>query len=66
MAPKKLMIAVLEYWHGNLLLIFDCKMNQKDQNSVPKIKAITPIVHLSAVPLDASFTPECTATGAED
>lgn len=50
------MIAVLEYWHGYLLLILDCKMNQEDQKRVPKIKAITPIVHFSGVLVAASFT----------
>jgi len=56
MAPKKLMIAVLEYWHGYLLLILDCKMNQEDQKRVPKINAITPIVHFSGVLVATSFT----------
>lgn len=59
MAPKKLMIAVLEYWHGYLLLILDCKIYQEDQKSVPKIKAMTPIVHFSGVLVDDNFTDDC-------
>lgn len=47
MAPKKDMMAVLEYWHGYLFPMFDCKRNQEDQDSVPITRAIEPIVHLS-------------------
>lgn len=49
MAPKKVMMAVLEYWQGYLFPIFDCKINQKDQKRVPIIKAITPMVHFCVV-----------------
>ena len=56
MAPKKDMMAVLEYWHGYLLLIFDCKINQEDQKMVPKTNAITPIVHFPFVLVEARFT----------
>lgn len=66
MAPKKDMMAVLEYWHGYLLLIFDCKINQEDQKMVPKTNAITPIVHFPFVLVEARFTAELLATGDTD
>jgi len=49
MAPKKVMMAVLEYWQGYLFPILDCRINQKDQKRVPMIKAITPMVHFCVV-----------------
>lgn len=48
MAPKKDMMAVLEYWQGYLLPMLDCRRNQEDQESVPMTRAIVPTVHLSA------------------
>lgn len=48
MAPKKDMMAVLEYWQGYLLPMLDCRRNQEDQESVPMTRAIVPMVHLSA------------------
>ena len=47
MAPKKDMMAVLEYWYGYLFPMFDCKRNQEDHDRVPKTRAIEPSIHLS-------------------
>lgn len=55
MAPKKDMIAVLEYWQGYLLPIVDCKRNHEDQKKVPTTKAIEPSVHLSVFLVELSL-----------
>jgi len=60
------MMAVLEYWHGYLLLIFDCKIYQEDQNIVPITMAITPIVHLPVVFVEYGFTAELLVIEAAD
>lgn len=47
MAPKKDMMAVLEYWQGYFLPIFDWSRNHEDHNNVPATKATQPTLHLS-------------------
>ena len=47
MAPKNVMIAVLEYCNGYLFPIFDWTRNHEDHRTVPATNANDPEVHLA-------------------
>ena len=47
MAPKNIMMAVLEYCNGYFFPMFAWTRNQEDHNIVPATKAKDPEVHLA-------------------